>query len=125
MFIIIVQKKENQRKRKIKSRKIDKKNKGIKEMDIEELKMGLVKQLLARMKEKFGEVDKESSKVKELRFLKQEKRICEEHIQIFKRTARESEYEGRVLIKECKRSFNRLIRRRLIKSKRPPRMVGE
>ena len=59
------------------------------------------------VKEKFGEVDKKSSKVKELRFMKQEKRICEEHIQIFKRTARESEYEGRVLIKEYKRSFNR------------------
>ena len=76
-------------------------------MDIGELKIGLVKELLARIKEKFEEVDKESSKVKELRFLKQEKRICEEHIQIFKRTARESEYEGRVLIKEYKRSFNR------------------
>ena len=42
----------------------------IKEMDIGELKIGLVKELLARIKEKFEEVDKESSKVKELRFLK-------------------------------------------------------
>jgi len=71
-------------------------------MDIGELKIGLMKELLARIKEKFGEIDKESSKVKELRFLKQEKRICEEYIQIFKRTVRESEYEGRVLIEEYK-----------------------
>ena len=39
-------------------------------MDIGELKIRLVKELLARIKEKFEEVDKKSSKVKELRFLK-------------------------------------------------------
>jgi len=46
--------------------------------------------------------------------LKQEGKMMEEFIQEFRRAARESEYEGRLLVKEFKRGISVIIHQRLI-----------
>jgi len=49
----------------------------------------------------------------------------EQFIQEFRRTARESEYEERPLIEKFKREINKVIRRKLIEAKRPPRNIKQ
>ena len=44
----------------------------------------------------------------------------EEFMQEFKRTARGSGYEGRLLVEEFKRGINGGIRRKLIEAENPP-----
>jgi len=41
------------------------------------------------------------------------------------RITRESGYEGRLLIEEFKREMNRVIRRKLMKTKRPSRSIKQ
>jgi len=48
----------------------------------------------------------------------------EEFIQIFRKVARDSSYEGRVLIEEYKREINRRIRRRLIEVEYPLKNIN-
>jgi len=78
-----------------------------------------VEELFTKMQEEFGEFDKESRKVDELRLLEQKGRTCDEYIQVFKNVSRESGYEGRPLIEEFKRGLNGNIRRRLVEAKSP------
>ena len=47
----------------------------------------------------------------------------EEFVQIFKRVARESRYEGRPLIEEFKREINGGIRRKLMETENPPASI--
>jgi len=49
--------------------------------------------------------------------------MCNKYIQIFKRTARGSGYDRRVLIEEFKRGLNGFIRRRLAKAESPPSII--
>ena len=77
------------------------------------------------MREEFGEFDEESRKVNELRLLVQGSRTCDEYVQIFKRIARGSGYEGRALVEEFKRGLNRVIRRRLAEAEIPPTTITE
>ena len=44
----------------------------------------------------------------------------EEFVQEFKRAARGSEYEGRLLVEEYKREMNGVIRRKLIEAENKP-----
>jgi len=60
-------------------------------------------------KKEFREGDKESVKVTELRRLKQKRKIMEEFIQEFRKTARGSGYEGRPLVEEFKKEINTTI----------------
>jgi len=46
----------------------------------------------------------------ELKKVEQESRIIKEFVQEFKRTARESKYEGRPLIEKIKKGMNSVIR---------------
>ena len=62
--------------------------------------------LFKKIREEFGEFDKENRKVDELRLLVQGSRTCNKYVQEFKRAARESRYEGRALVKEFKRGLN-------------------
>ena len=55
------------------------------------------------LKKKFGEGDEKAVKGAELKRIEQEERTMEEFIQEFKRAARGSEYEGRLLVEEFKR----------------------
>ena len=62
-----------------------------------------VEELFTKMREEFGEFDKESRKVDELRMLEQGGRTCDEYVQIFKKVSRGSGYKGRPLVEEFKR----------------------
>jgi len=75
---------------------------------LEERRQGLslvkiVEELFTKMREEFGEFDKELRKVDELRLLEQGGWTCNEYIQIFKKVSRESGYKGKPLIEEFKR----------------------
>ena len=68
------------------------------------------------LKKEFGRGEEELVKVAELRKLEQAGRMMEDFIQEFKRAARGSRYEGRLLIEEFKKGMNRGIRRKLMKA---------
>ena len=85
----------------------------------------MVEELFIKMREEFGEFDKESRKVDELRMLEQGGQICNEYVQIFKKTLRGSGYKGRPLIEEFKRELNGNIRRRLAEAELPPVTIEE
>jgi len=97
---------------------LDEIEKGTSEVDTME-------ELLKKMREEFGEFDEESRKVDELRLLVQGPRTCNEYVQEFKRVARGSGYEGRVLIDEFKRGLNGTIRRKLAEAESPPSTITE
>ena len=48
-----------------------------------------------------------------------------EFVQEFKRAARESGYEGRLLVEEFKRKMNGMIRRKLMKAKNQPSSIEQ
>ena len=78
-----------------------------------EIRPNEVCDMFEKMREKFGEFNKESRKIDELRLLVQGSRTCDEYVQEFRRAARGSGYKGRALIEEFKRGLNGTIRRRL------------
>ena len=81
-----------------------------------EMEYELIEEFFTSMKKKFGGGEEEATKAVELRQLEQEERPMEEFVQIFKRIARESRYEGRPLIEEFKRGINGGIRRKLMEA---------
>ena len=90
-----------------------------KENILEDLETGEVeyksaRKFLVELKREFGGGDEKAVKVTELRKLEQGGRIMEEFVQEFKQAARESRYEGRLLIEEFKRWMNGVIRRKLM-----------
>ena len=66
-------------------------------------------EFLADLKKEFGGGDKETVKIAELKRLEQRERAIEEFVQEFRRAARDSGYEGRLLVEEFKREINRVI----------------
>ena len=68
--------------------------------------MSQSRNFLTSMKKEFGEGEEEATKAAELRRLEQGGRSMEEFVQIFKRIARGSGYEGRLLVEEFKRGIN-------------------
>ena len=97
---------------------------------LEERKQGIlvvktVEELFTKMREEFGEFDKESRKVDELRLLEQRGWTCDEYVQIFKKTSRENSYEGQPLIEEFKRGLNGNIKRRLAEAELSPVIIDE
>ena len=77
------------------------------------LDMETMEELFEKMREEFGEFDKESRKADKLRLLTQGSKTCDEYVQEFRRAARGSRYEGRALIDEFKRGLNGTIKRKL------------
>ena len=71
-----------------------------------EIEYEMAEEFLTILKKEFGGGEEESVKVAELRKLEQGGRTMEEFVQEFKRAARGSRYEGRLLIKEFKREMN-------------------
>jgi len=80
---------------------------------------------LAEIKKEFGGGDKELVKVAELKKIKQERRMMEEFVQDFKRTARGSGYEGCPLIEKFKQGMNGSIRRKLIEAENQPGSIEQ
>ena len=68
-----------------------------------------VGEFLADLKEEFGEEDDKIMKVAELKKVEQGSKTIEEFVQEFRKVARESRYEGQLLIEEFKRRINRTI----------------
>ena len=89
------------------------------ELEVEEVEYEMAEKFLMSLKKEFGGGEEESVKAAELRKLEQGGRTMEEFIQEFKRAARGSGYEGRLLVEEFKRGMNRGIRRKLIKAENP------
>ena len=88
---------------------------------LEDLERGLLEykiagEFLADIKKEFREEDKESIKVAELRRLEEGSRTMKEFVQEFRRAARESGYERRLLVEEFKREISAIICWRLIES---------
>jgi len=89
------------------------------------LEYELVGEFLAAIKKEFRGGEKESVKVAELKKLEQRGRTIEEFVQEFKRAARGSRYEGRLLVEKFKREINRVIRRKLMEIERPPMSIEQ
>jgi len=97
----------------------------LEELETGEIEFESIGEFLAEIRREFGRGDKESVKVAELKKIEQGGRTMEEFVQDFKRTARESGYEGRLLIEEFKRGMNRGIRRKLIEAENPPASIEQ
>jgi len=84
--------------------------------DLEErlLEYEIVGEFLADIKKEFGRGDEKLVKVAELKRLEQRGKTMEEFVQEFRRVARGSRYERRLLVEEFKRGINATICRRLI-----------
>ena len=81
---------------------------------LEDLKVGLLEykiavEVLADIRKEFGEENKKLVKVAELKRLEQESKTMEKFVQEFRRAARGSGYEGRLLVEEFKREINATI----------------
>ena len=85
-------------------------------MEAGEVEYKSAEEFLAELKREFGEGDEKVVKVAKLKKLKQEERIIEEFVQEFKRAARESGYEGRLLVEEFKRGRTGVIKRKLMEA---------
>jgi len=101
-----------------------------KENIMEELESGEVEyesaeEFLNSLKREFSGGEEELVKAAELRRLEQGGRTMEEFVQEFKRTARESGYEGRPLVEEFKQGMNGGIRRKLIEAENLPASIEQ
>ena len=86
---------------------------------IENLKSGNVSyttvgEFLLDLKKEFGEGNNKIIKITELKKVEQESRTIKEIVKKFRRVAKESRYERRLLVEEFKREMNSVIRRKLI-----------
>jgi len=95
------------------------------ELESGEVEYESVEELFTCLKKEFGGGEEESVKAAELRKLEQEGRTMEEFIQEFKRAARGSGYEGRLLVEEFKRGINGGIRRKLIEAEDLPTSIEQ
>jgi len=95
------------------------------ELEAGEMEYESIEEFFTSMKKKFGGGEEEATKVAELRWLEQEGRSMEEFVQIFKRIARGSGYERRLLIEKFKRGINGGIRRKLTEAENPPTSIEQ
>ena len=90
------------------------------EMESGEVEYESAEEFLTSLKKEFRGGEEESMKAAELRKLEQGGRTMEKFVQEFKRAARESSYEGRLLVEEFKRGINGGIWRKLMEAENPP-----
>ena len=95
------------------------------ELEAGELEFETIREFLAEIKKEFGGEEKESAKAAELRKLEQRGRMIEEFVQEFKRAARESGYEGRLLMEEFKQGINGAIQKKLIEAENQPSSIEQ
>jgi len=97
----------------------------LEELETGEIEFENVGEFLAEIRREFGGGDEELVKVAELKKIEQGGRTMEEFVQDFKRTARGSGYERRLLMEEFKRGMNGGIRRKLMESENPPTSIEQ
>jgi len=95
------------------------------ELETGEVEFESAEEFLAEIRREFGGGNEELVKVVELKKIKQEGRTMEEFVQDFKRTTRESGYEGCPLIKEFKQDMNGGIKRKLMKAENQPGSIEQ
>ena len=95
------------------------------ELEAREMEYEMAKEFLTVLKKEFGGEEEEAVKAAKLRKLEQGGRTMEEFVQEFKRTARESRYEGRPLVEEFKRGMNGGIRRKLMEAENLPASIDQ
>ena len=95
------------------------------ELESGEVEYESVEEFLTCLKKEFGGGEEESVKAAELRKLEQGGRTMEEFVQEFKRAARGSGYEGRLLVEEFKRGMIGGIRRKLMETENPPASIEQ
>ena len=95
------------------------------EIEAGEVEFESVEEFLTCLKKEFGGGEEESVKAAELRKLEQGGKTMEEFVQEFKRAARESGYEGRLLVEEFKREINRSIKRKLMEAENSPTSIEQ
>ena len=91
----------------------------IEELEAGEMEYELIEEFFTSMKKEFGGGEEKATKTAELRQLEQGGKTMEKFVQIFKRIARGSGYEGRPLVEKFKRDINGGIRRKLIEAENP------
>ena len=69
------------------------------------LEFSIIREFLTNLKQEFRNRNDESVKVAKLKKMKQESKTMKKFIQKFRKTARGSSFEGRLLIKEFKREI--------------------
>ena len=94
-------------------------------LEAELLEYEIVGEFLMDIRKEFREGNKKSTNIAELKRLEQRRKTMEEFVQEFKRVARESKYEGCLLIEEFKRGINRMIRRKLMEAERPSTSIEQ
>ena len=97
----------------------------LEDLKVDELEFESVGEFLTEIKKEFRRGEEESVKAMELRKLEQGGRIMEEFVQKFKKVARKSKYEGRLLIEKFKRGMNRVIRRKLMEAENQPSSIEQ
>jgi len=97
----------------------------IEELEAGEIEYETMEEFLMSLKKEFGREEEESVKVAELRKLEQGGRTMKEFVQEFKRAARGSGYEGRLLVEEFKRGMNGAIRRKLMEAENQPGSIEQ
>jgi len=95
------------------------------ELETGEMEYEMVEDFLTNLRKEFGGGEEESVKVAELRKLEQGEKTMEEFVQEFKRAARGSGYEGRLLVEEFKRGMNGGIWRKLMEAENPPTSIEQ
>ena len=81
---------------------------------LEDLEVGILEyeiagEFLTDIRKEFGEGDKESTKIAELKRLEQGGKTREKFVQEFRRAARGIGYEGKPVVEEFKRGINTTI----------------
>jgi len=84
-----------------------------------------IEEFFTSLKKEFGGGKEESVKAAELRKIEQGGKTMQEFIQEFKRAARGSRYEGRLLVEEFKRGMNEGIRRKLMEAENSPASIEQ
>ena len=93
------------------------------ELESGEMEYETVEDFLTSLRKEFGGGEEELVKTAELRKLEQGEKTMEEFVQEFKRAARGSGYESRLLVEKFKRGINSGIRRKLIEVENPPTSI--
>jgi len=97
----------------------------LEKLEAGELEFETVGEFLAEIKKEFGRGEEESVKAAELKKLEQGGKIMEKFVQEFKRAARGSGYERRLLVEEFKREMNGVIRRKLMEAENQPGSIEQ
>ena len=95
------------------------------ELETGEIEFETVGDFLLKIRKEFRREDEELVKVVELKRIEQGSRMMEEFVQEFKRVARESRYQGYLLIEKFKWNINTMIRRRLMEAENQPSSIKQ